>query len=234
MSRGLKPTLSQLCYQLPPDLARQWRSDASTILLSHVWQGYDLLCTEVLSKIDTTEIGRAIETGLTQYLAPRIQRTFEGFEPYCLIHEFNEYETQKTARGRPPQYDMAFVWNENERFAWPLEAKDLSSDNDAQDIKEYAAEINENFVPCRYAPFSSEAAMVGYLLTGEPAIALTNISQAIPCAMTEHTDFLARHHQTSDHPRSVPEGKSYPAEIRIHHLIMDIAISSTGINTVDT
>lgn len=224
MHRGLKPTFSQLRYPLPSDLAQSWRHDAATILLSHVWQGYDLLCEEVLSQIDTREAGRGIETSLTQFLGHRIRRTIDGFAPYFLDPEFNEYETQRTAWGRPPQYDLAFVWYANERYAWPLEAKDLASDSDRSGIREYAGEVNDNFIPCRYAPFSGEAAMLGYLLSGDPETAITNIAAVIsPCAMCDYPDFPDRHHKTSDHDRRVPEGESYPAKIRIHHLIMSIA-----------
>ena len=61
---------------------------------------------------------------------------------------------------------------------WPLEAQVLKTDGA---VSEYIKEINDNFMTCRYAPFSSEGGMLGYLLSGNPDKAFTNIAKKLPC-----------------------------------------------------
>ncbi|HEY9875811.1 MAG TPA: hypothetical protein V6D12_20435, partial [Candidatus Obscuribacterales bacterium] len=100
------------------------------------------------------------------------------------------------------------------------EAKILRSDGD---VSKYINEITANFLKCRYAPFSSEAGMLGYLLKGLPNKAFTNIEAKVPCHLCDHPQFPNRDHKTSDHKRTVPSGKTYPADFRCHHLILKIA-----------
>ena len=102
---------------------------------------------------------------------------------------------------------------------WPLEAKVLKTDGA---VSEYIKEINDNFMTCRYAPFSSEGGMLGYLLSGNPDKAFTNIAKKLPCTLNDHPDFPNRDHKTSDHQRVIPPEKSYPAEFRCHHLLLKI------------
>jgi hypothetical protein len=89
-------------------------------------------------------------------------------------------------------------------------------------VAEYVSEITGNYLTCRYAPFSSEAGMLGYLLKGMPETTFNNIAAAIPRDLSDHPDFSGRNHKTSDHDRTVPAGKKYPAKFRCHHLLLQL------------
>jgi len=141
-----------------------------------------------------------------------------GDEPFYAHHEPKERETRKSHRGQPPEYDFAFVLWIDETVMWPLEAKVLEK---PVDISEYVNALREKFLKCKYAPFCSEGAMLGYLLSGSPADAFTAISSEVPCVLSNHPKFPFRPHKWSDHVRSVPAGKKYPAAFRCHHLLLE-------------
>ena len=142
------------------------------------------------------------------------------FEPFVIQTERFEMEQREPSPARPKQYDLAFVWIENRRITWPLEAKVLHSDGS---VSKYIKEITDNYLICRYAPFSSEAGMLAYLLKGDPEKAFDNIAKSVPCLLSDHVDFQNRDHKTSDHQRIVPAGESYPSSFRCHHLILNIS-----------
>jgi len=223
-------TIPELRWKDTPDfvaVAQAWNNDAITILVKLVWKGYDLLVAEILSQINSDEAEEQIERSITQSLERRIRRNMTGDEPFDVQHEVYEIETSQSAPARPPQYDIAFYLISNDRIVWPLEAKVLKSDGA---VGEYIKEINENFITCRYAPFSSQGGMLGYLFSGDSNKAFTNIASKVPCTLSEHPDFPNRDHKTSDHQRIVPSGKLYPAEFRCHHLLLKI-IASVPTNT---
>lgn len=194
-------------------LANEWCEDQSAILLSFVWQGYDLLMTELPGGIDAKDLERSI----TQSLELRIRRVMTGDEPFDIQHGPYERETKKS-RGQPPQYDLAFVYRAAERIMWPLEAKVLETDGA---VGEYVKEVNNEFLTCRYAPFSSEGAMLGYLLSGNSKNVFTNLVAKIPCRLAAHQGFSGRPHMMSDHQRQVEIGKTYPSDFCCHHLVLE-------------
>lgn len=193
-------------------LAREWCRDQSAILLGFVWNAYDQMLAEN-PRIDSADLERSI----TERLAPRINRAMSGDEPFYVHHEPKERETRKSNRGQPPEYDLAFVLWINETVMWPLEAKVLET---PANVSEYVDALREKFLKCKYAPFCSEGAMLGYLLSGSPLDAFNNIAGAVPCVLVEHPAFPSRHHKVSEHVRIVPLGKAYPASFRCHHLIL--------------
>ncbi len=200
-------------------VARAWRKDASYILLGFVWQGNDLLKEEVLSEIDVTQAEDEIERSVTQYLTPRIRRAMTGFEPYDVEQGVYEFETRMPPPAQPPLYDIAFVLRENERVMWPLEAKVLKTDGA---IAEFVKEIENNFLTCRYAPFSNEGALLGYLLSGTPNKVFDNINRKTGYKLNDYPGFPNRSHKTSKHYRIVPQGKRYPSGFCCHHMIMKV------------
>ncbi|BAY21181.1 hypothetical protein NIES2100_09300 [Calothrix sp. NIES-2100] len=208
-------------------LAKAWNPDAISILIKLVWEGYDRLTTEFLSQINFDGTEEQLERSITQALGWRIRRGMTGDEPFEVQQEVYEFETSKSAQAQPPQYDIAFILIANDRIIWPLEAKVLKPD---LDVTEYVKEINNNFRTCRYAPFSSEGGMLGYLFSGDSNKAFTNIATKVPCPLSDHPDFPSRDHKTSDHQRVVPSGKSYPVEFRCHHLLLKM-IASVPTNT---
>lgn len=218
-------TISELRYLTPPSpiFSEHWSRAFSTNLLGFVWRAYELLLKEVLSGIDCSKAEDDVERNITELLEPRIKKVMTGDEPFYVQHGPYERETRAPAPAQPPQYDIAFILTENPRYMWPLEAKVLKSDT-VGSVTEYARDINEEFLTCRYAPFSHEGGMLGYLLSGDPNHAFISIEAKVPCKLTHHPDFLKRHHKTSDHRRRIPPGKTkeYPHDFRCHHLILII------------
>jgi hypothetical protein len=219
--RGI--TISEL--QWPTDkpgfnkISEEWPSDLVTQALELVWRGYDLLAADILNNIDATKANKQIEKNINSLLQLRISRVMTRDEPFDVQHEVPEFETSYSDQAQPPSYDIAFILRANERIILPLEAKVLRTE---KAISKYIKEIQCNFLTCRYAPFSSEAGMLGYLLKGMPEIAFNNIELAVLCDLSDHPDFSGRNHKTSDHNRTVPTGKKYPAKFRCHHLLLQV------------
>jgi hypothetical protein len=194
-------------------LAAEWMRDQADVLLSFVWLGYDRM-REDMPVVD----GRDLERSITQLLEPRIDAAMSGDEPFYIQHSPFEQETMAQPPAQPPAYDLAFVLRADERIMWPLEAKVLET---PRRLSEYERDIQEEFLKCRYAPFSGAAAMLGYLLTGSPVEALDAIAVRLNCDLKLVPAFQDRPHRISSHHRTVPEGKSYVRNFNCHHLILE-------------
>jgi hypothetical protein len=201
-------------------LAKAWQPDAVTQLLGFVWHACDLLREEVLSQIDCTQADRDLERSVTQYLEPRIHKVMPGDSPFYVQHAPHEFETAKLGPGPPPVPDIGFFRLANPRIMWALEAKTLRTDGA---VGPYVKELQDNFLRCRYSPFSREGGMLGYLVDGDPKGAFKTMAAKIPCELRPHPGFPDRDHRTSDHLRNIPPGKTYPSEFRCHHLILRLA-----------
>lgn len=160
-----------------------------------------------------------LERSLTQLLEPHIHQVITGDEPFCVQHGPYERETKVAAPAQPPQYDIAFVLFADKRIMWPLEAKVLKNDC-RRDLKTYVADVKKQYLACRYAPFFSEAAMLGYLLAGSPKAVFGHIAAGVPCAFESQERFGQRPHRVSRHTRKVPTGKRYPRGFTCHHLLL--------------
>lgn len=202
-------------------LAKAWRADAITQLLGFVWRAYDLLCREVLSEVDCTKADRDLERSISQYLEPRIREVMPRCLPYYVQHAPHEFETARNASAQSPVPDIGFVMRANARIMWALEAKTIRTD---KAVGAYVEEIRKNFLKCRYAPFSSEGGMLGYLVAGDPLKAFASVARELPCELEDHPDFPERYHKTSRHQRTVPPGKRYPRGFRCHHMIFPLPI----------
>ncbi len=219
-------TISEMRWPDTPEFTETmaaWQGGAETKLLGLVWAGYDALKQDVLEKVGLESLGAVQETELTQLLVASIRQQMNhlsSFWPFDVWQESWEFEGRSEPPARAKQYDFAFVMYENPRLAWPFEAKVLRTDGT---LAEYIREITGNFITCRYAPFSSEAGMVGYLLTGSPQAALAGIAKRLGCILTQHPSFPGRAHSTSHHDREVPTGKAYPARLHLHHMILPLA-----------
>ena len=157
-------------YDSAPDatflaLALVWTRDQADLLLGFIWAGYDRMRAS-MPVIDTRDLERAI----TQRLEARINDVMTGDEPFYVQHSPFERETMAPAPAQPPANDFAFVWREEERIMWPVEAKILKT---PRSLADYKRGLHDNYLSCRYAPFSSGGAMLGYLLSGSAAAAGT-------------------------------------------------------------
>src|SRR5205085_1138808 len=144
-------------------------------------RAYDALAAGVLSRIDVSAGDEDVERSITQLLEPQIHRAMSGDEPFYPQHGAYEDESRKPPPAQPPCYDIAFVMNANPRLKWVLEAKLMRTDGR---VAEYIADVRNEFMTCRYSPFSGEGAMVGYLLAGTPSVALQTIAAKLGCALT--------------------------------------------------
>jgi len=217
-------TLGEIRYDKRPNLTtiRKWNKQFATTMLGSVWQGFDLLVKEAL-QYDVTKAEDDLERTITEWLDPRIRRFVDEYAPYYLQHNTGERETRNPSPAMPPQYDLAFVFWENEEMKWPLEAKVLLNDSMAS-ITDYVRCLKTKVLACKYAPFSSEAAMLGYLFSGSPNKVYSNIAAKVPCTLSHHPHFGGRHHKISNHLRAVPSHKKgiYPARFKCHHLMLGI------------
>lgn len=181
-------------------------------MLGLIWRGYDLMQSDK-PVVD----GRDLERSITQLLALRIARAMSGDEPFDVQHGPFERETMQPPPAQPPQYDIAFALREEERIMWPMEAKVLETSGA---VSEYIKDIREQFLTCRYAPFSGEGAMLGYLLSGTADDVFQNIAKKTPCKLDNHPAFSSRPQKLSSHIRTIPSAKTYPSKFRCHHLML--------------
>lgn len=206
-------------------LSKVWSCDASNSFLRLIWNAYDCLIKEVLLQVDVAQSDADLERSLTQLLEPRIRRLMSGDEPFYVQHGTYEHEIRAVPPAQPPQYDIAFVMNHNPRIMWPMEAKVLRTDSA---VAPYIRELKTNYLTCRYAPFSREAAMLGYLCSGDPDKVMWQLTKKIPCKLVHPRNFRDRPHKYSLHSRAVPRGKNYHARFKCHHMIMEIAVKRTS------
>lgn len=191
----------------------EWMLDPATTLLGFIWEGYDTMRAEG-PPIDTRDMERSI----TQLLEPRVRDAMSGYEPFYVQKECYEHETMAAPPAQPPAYDLAFVLRDDERIKWPLEAKVLKT---PKTLAAYVGDLNNEFLTCRYAPFSSSGAMVAYLLSGNAQDALKNIGAKLGTQLKDPAQLKNRPYKTSEHQRQVPTGKNYPCDFTCHHLVLD-------------
>jgi hypothetical protein len=88
-------------------------------------------------------------------------------------------------------------------------------------VASYIGDVQNQFLTCRYAPFSSSGAMLGYLLSGKPDDVFTSISEKLGCTLRSVAEHAARPNRVSQHKRTVPAGKPYPTEFDCYHIILE-------------
>ena len=193
--------------------AAAWMKHPVASLLPLVWSAYDQM------NLDRPTIdSRDLERSITQLLEPRVRDAMSGFEPFYIQHGTFERETMAKPPAQPPEYDLAFVWRADERVIWPLEAKVLETPSRLAD---YDRDLRQEFLTCRYAPFTASGAMIGYLLSGRAHDALDRIATRIGTALDRLSPDDTRPQRVSRHVRPVPQGKAYPAAFACFHLILE-------------
>lgn len=202
----------------------EWPTETVPEILTLLWTAYDRLVARKLSRINLETATLQLERSVCEHLADEIQtllRERGGFATFNVSQERFEYETlDPQASTRPPQYDIAFIWNEDSTLLWPCEAKVLKRDGD---VAAYLADVHGAFLTCMYAPFSCSGAMLGFLVSGQPDHALANIESRLDACFVTVTEHTLRPHRASRHRRSVPSGKPYPEDFLLHHLIMALS-----------
>ncbi len=194
-------------------LARSWMENPARQFLGFIWLAYEDMQTS-RPHVDTKDLERSI----TQLLEPRVREVMTGDEPFYVQHGPFERETKKAPPAQPPEYDLAFVFRADERIMWPMEAKVLETPSR---VAAYIRDVQREFLSCRYAPFSSSGAMLGYLLTGKPDDFFSAITKRLGCKLEQVREHPTRPSRVSRHTRRVPAGKPYPRAFDCYHMILE-------------
>lgn len=221
MRRGI--TVGELRWPTTPEfeaVARGMNQGAINMLTRAIWCGYDRFFAEVIAFIDPTRADAEVERSITQYMSPYINECIDEFSPFHLLHSVREFETRRAPPAQAPEYDTAFVLYANPRITWPLEAKVLRTDGA---VAPYIADVRGEFLTCRYAPFSAGGAMIAYLFDGDPHVLFDNIERQLGTSLRQQEFTPSRQHRYSDHVRTPPPNKPYPAQFRCHHIVMQMS-----------
>ncbi len=194
-------------------MVRTWMHNPARTFLSLIWWAYDDML-ESAPPVDARDLERSI----TQLLEPRVRDAMTGDEPFYVQHTPYERETMKPPPAQPPEYDLAFVFRADERVMWPMEAKILETPNA---VANYVNDIRQEFLSCRYAPFSDSCAMLGYLLSGSSNAVFASVSRKLPCTMHSVPEHPSRPNRVSHHLRTVPPSKPYPKAFDCFHLVLE-------------
>lgn len=213
-----RPTPSQLIWPDEPgdsDLAVAWAESISVQVLGWTWRAFDSFQSIDLSRIDMTQPMDQVERDLTRnhftYINNLWAQDTAGFSSFTPHHEYPEMESLKSSAAKPPAYDFAFVATNNPRWAWPVEAKVVTS---PRALAEYLQDVNSKFVGGVAAPLVGEGAMIAYLLTDRVDQVLVNLEKRIGQTLAPVPGFLDRKHKSSEHNRA-----GSPT-LRLHHLMM--------------
>lgn len=213
------------------DDPEHWSRKYSQTLLDYFWQGYEIFLKNpdnkrLLKKYKTLKNERDLERKLNEGMELAIREAMSGDQSFVVQHETYEFESAAPAPAQPPQYDIAFILlGFNRQLKWALEAKVLK-ENKLTNSSSYLKEINDNFLTCRYSPFSFEGAMIGYLFCDKPEEIFQSIDKYFGQKLKPHPNFHPKYlHKTSDHKRKIPVDKShrkdvYPTEFKCHHLLL--------------
>lgn len=216
-----RQTIEQALAQNNPGPS-EWPVETVPGILDIIWKAYDRLFKNKLSHINISDADLQLERSVTELLHDEINlimRENGGFASYLVCHERFEYETMPVDSNRPPQYDIAFVWMGHSYLKWPCEAKVIRTENA---VAPYINDIETAFIPCIYAPFSSSAAMLGYLVDGKPENTFRNIEKGLNITLSHCPKNEKRPHKHSMHSRIVPRGKKYTTKLTLHHLLLNL------------
>lgn len=194
--------------------AQGWAESVSIQVLDWTWRAFDNLRATHLSQVDLDQPLEQLERDLTSKHFILINQIWaqetQGYSSVSPVHEFPENETRPAAPGKPPAYDLAFVWQENQRVTWPIEAKVLKT---PAAVAEYMRDVKK-FVSGTAAPLVGQGGLIAYLLTGQAAEFFAQLQLYLIAKLEPASAFSPRPHRTSRHHR-----KTAPI-LHLHHLVM--------------
>ncbi|MCC5840013.1 MAG: hypothetical protein JJT96_07805 [Opitutales bacterium] len=205
-------------------IVEAWSDAVVEEILTLVWEGFDQMKGRILSKVDFTQPLHQLERTLTDAHASaitllwRAKRT--GFEAFLPKHEAWEPGSIASPSAMPPSYDIGFENVNDPRLRWPVEAKVLTRPNDVQ---RYLGDLRQKYLTGVGAPFSTQAALLGYLVMGEVCDTLAAIHSSLGTTLADFPLFASRQHKVSNHTRSVAglqHGRSHT--FICHHLIASL------------
>lgn len=197
-------------------LAAIWCPLFANQILSATWAGLRSLSELDVGSIDLAEADENLERHLTLSLTPRIRQAIDEDASYGVEHQVSE-EATRLHRGQPPTPDIAFIFFEQPRLIWCIEAKILRSDGK---VSEYVKGVQENYLSCRYSPYFAEGTMLGFLVSGIPANAINNVAKSLGVQTESVVTEPGQLHHRSHHKRTPPTGRVFATAFICHHFIV--------------
>ena len=213
-------TFTERLYPTPQDflaLTVSWGPDAYLKMVECVWKGYDAFRLRAVHSLTPSLSDNELERDITQSLAQDISDCVDPFSPFMFQSWYREFASRMNPPAQSPEYDMAFVVRDNRQVCWPIEAKVLRTD---RSVAPYVRDLKEEYLKCRYAPFSTEGCMMGFLFKGSAKTFFLNISNAIGVPLTPYISLPSRNHNLSDHVR--PCCTMGIGTFRCHHLVLEM------------
>ena len=212
-----RPTFGEIAWPLDSESleqAREWAHEMTEQVLDWTWQAFEQLHEKQLSRVDFQQPLEQIERDLTSKhficILEIWRRETDGYCAVIPVHEYPELATRPVGAGKPPAYDLAFVWQENQRVVWPLEAKVVKSPTA---LREYLHDIDK-YCTGRAAPFVEHGGLIAYLLDGSPNDFFTKLGSKIGVPLTKSSAYGRRPYRMSYHERQLAP------RICLHHLVL--------------
>jgi hypothetical protein len=215
----LRPAFSELRW--PDDsesfaLAERWATDVAERVLDWTWRGFDRFRRQHLSLVDLTRPLEEIERDIASKHFIAINQVWATETGGCCsispIHEWPELASRPQPPGRSPACDFAFVSVQNQRIAWPIEAKVIET---PRRLAQYKIDLRK-FMSGTAAPFVGEGGMIGYLRAGGSDEFFVALETLLHQKLGFVDFFSDRPHRTSHHRRA-----RAPA-LRLHHMVMEL------------
>ena len=212
-----RPTFSELAWPMDEasrQQAEEWAAGVRIQVLDWTWRGFDAMKVNLLSRVDLSQPLEQLERDLTSHHFRQIQRLWkletDGYAAFAPQPEWPEMATRSSAPAKPPAYDIAFVWNDNPRVAWPIEAKVVPTSGT---LAPYLGDTKK-FTDGIAAPFVGEGAQLAYLLAGTTDEFFKNLNNQLAIPLRCLQQFSARPHHVSSHART-----GCP-NLELHHMAM--------------
>lgn len=212
------PTLSELAWPdevFDSESASVWAQSVAIRVLRWTWMAFDRLQEEVLDNVDLRQPLEQLERDLVRGHFIRLQAIYfketRGFAALIPVHEWPELESRSPPPARPPCYDLGFVYQENQRWSWPIEAKVLRT---PRALSKYLTDVNVKFGEGTAAPIVGEGGMIAYLLSGKHEDLFARLQERLSAPLFVVPGLEDRPHRASMHQRKIAP------ELRLHHMVM--------------
>ena len=223
MSRRTPTILDDLFPDTSPEfaaIADAWPKHVVVEMLTLVWNAFDnLKALPNFKSLDFSKDYAQLERSLTDLHMTEVTLLWKrgsGFESFIPQHEPWEFENLSVRSARPPSGDVGFVFRENRRLRWSVEAKVLKS---STDIARYLADLKK-YLEGKGSPLSTEAALCGYLINGKVEDVFSALQKEIKVALKLLVGFSTRAHRISEHRRDTSEfSVPTPPEFVCHHML---------------
>ncbi|HWK49385.1 MAG TPA: hypothetical protein VNR40_05830 [Steroidobacter sp.] len=207
--------------------AQAWARGITAQVLDLTWRAFDRFQAEDLQKVDLQQNLEQLERDLTSSHFAHISQLWkqedDGFSSVFPHHEFPEQESRPGGSGRPPAYDLAFVYTENRRIAWPIEAKVVHSTGE---LARYLSDVNK-FINGKASPLTGDGGVIAYLLSGKETDLFAKLQDRLRQDLLLPIDgspLSSRPHRISHHERNTAP------LLQLHHMAMHCVVTSASVD----